>query len=118
MNGMLRQMMGSTKKIKQFDIYWVNLNPTRGSEIKKTRPCIIISPDEMNEVLRTVLVIPITSTIIEWPFRLTITLNGKKSSAACDQLRTIAKERLQDKFSTLPMREQVKLLDILQNMFN
>jgi mRNA interferase MazF len=106
------------KDIKQFDIYWANLNPTKGSEIKKTRPCIIISPDEMNEVLKTIVVVPLTSTIIEWPFRQTIFLNKHESSAACDQLRTITKERLLEKFGSVPAADRAKLLEILQNMFS
>lgn len=107
-----------SKDTKQFDIYWVDLNPTKGSEINKTRPCIIVSPNEMNEVLRTVLVIPLTSTIIDWPFRVTVTSMGQKSSAACDQLRTIAKERLQKKIGTTSKAEQMMLRDILRSMFS
>ena len=58
--------------MKKFDIYWTNLDPTVGGEIKKTRPCIIVSPDIINGVVQTVIVVPITSTIIDWPFRVKI----------------------------------------------
>lgn len=110
--------MVSTKSAKQFDIYWVSLDPTRGSEIKKTRPCVIVSPNEMNETLKTVVVVPLTSTVIDWPFRTVITVASGKSSAACDQLRTIAKERLRDKLGTVVPAERRQLSDILQAMFS
>lgn len=110
--------MASTKLFERFDMYWVNLDPTKGSEIQKTRPCIIVSPDEMNEVLRTVVVVPLTSTIIDWPFRTTITIANKQSSAACDQLRTISKERISSKIGSLSSTEREAILDILQTIFS
>lgn len=111
-------MTASTKNAKRFDIYWVDLDPTKGSEIQKTRPCIVVSPDEMNEVLRTITVVPLTSTVVDWPFRTVITSTGQKSSATCDQLRTISKERLQGKVGTISPAEQRAILDILQAMFS
>jgi mRNA interferase MazF len=110
--------MASTKQAKRFDIYWADLDPTKGSEIQKTRPCIIVSPDEMNQALRTVMVVPLTSTIIDWPFRTAITTAGRQSSAACDQLRTIAKERLGRKLGSVVPAEQRQLIDILQAVFS
>ncbi len=110
-------MMKSTKVIKQFDIYWANLNPTIGSEIKKIRPCIIVSPDIMNELLNTVMVVPITSTIINWPFRLKINSTGKTASAACDQIRSISTERITKKIGTLSKKEQKQILEILLTIF-
>jgi mRNA interferase MazF len=110
--------MTASTIIKRFDVYWVNLDPTKGSEIQKTRPCIIVSPDEMNEVLRTVTVVPLTSTIIDWPFRTVVTSGIKKSSAACDQLRTISKERLRSKVGSLTRGEQSTILEILQDIFS
>lgn len=111
-------MTASTKGVKQFDIYWANLNPTKGSEIKKVRPCIIASPDIMNNLLSTVLVVPITSTIINWPFRLTINSTGKLSSAACDHLRSISVERLSKKIGTLSQKEQKRFLEVLSTIFS
>jgi len=105
------------KSVKRFDIYWVDLDPTKGSEIRKTRPCVIISPDELNSTLRTVMVIPLTSTIVGWPFRTVIESTPKQSSAACDQLRTISKERLQARIGTLTATEKNAILGILQDMF-
>jgi len=109
--------MVSINNPKQFDIYWANLNPTKGSEMQKVHPCIVISPDVMNSALKTVLVVPLTSTIIDWPFRTTITSSGKPSSAACDQLRAIAKERLTSKIGSLKPIEQRAILHILQEIF-
>ena len=103
--------------IKQFEVYWVNLDPTQGSEIQKTRPCIIVSPDEMNATLKTVMVVPLTSTIINWPFRTTVRIGGNTSSVACDQLRTITKERILDKIDSITASEKDKILEILQAIF-
>ncbi|HBL79090.1 MAG TPA: growth inhibitor PemK, partial [Aequorivita sp.] len=64
--------------VKQYDIYWANLDPTLGSEIKKSRPCVIISPNFSNKILNTVLVAPITSTLRNFPMRIEITLKGKR----------------------------------------
>ena len=111
-------MTASTKEFKQFDIYWANLNPTKGSEIKKVRPCIIASPDIMNNLLNTVLVVPLTSTIINWPFRLTINSTGKLSSAACDHLRSISVDRLTKKVGTLNQKEQKQIIEVLRTIFS
>jgi mRNA interferase MazF len=110
--------MASTKQISRFDIYWVNLDPTIGSEIRKICPCVIVSPDEMNRMLQTVTVVPLTSTIIAWPFRTTIISLTKKSSAACDQIRTISKDRLRRKAGRLNSTEQHALMTILQTIFS
>lgn len=111
-------MMDSTDRPLQFDIYWVDLNPTKGSEIKKTRPCIIVSPNEMNKVLKTAIVVPLTSTVINWPFRLSIASTGKKSSAACDQIRTVSLERLDKRIGKLNQKEELSILELLQDMFS
>jgi mRNA interferase MazF len=103
--------------IKRYDIVWVNLDPTIGKEIKKTRPCIIISPDELNEKLDTVIVAPITSTIKKWPFRLTITINNKQSSIAFDQIRTVSKLRVAKKIGSIRTAERQAVLNILLDMF-
>lgn len=110
--------MASTKSVNRFDIYWVALDPTQGSEIRKTRPCIVVSPNEMNRVLHTVTVVPLTSTIVDWPFRVILNIQGKRSSAACDQLRTIAKERLRQRVGTLKPAERGVILDTLQAIFS
>jgi mRNA interferase MazF len=80
--------------IKQYDIVLVNLDPTIGSEIKKTRPCLIISPDVLNKYLRTVVIAPMTTSDKSYPTRVTITHNKKNGAAAIDQIRTIDKSRI------------------------
>ena len=82
-------------EIKQYEIVLVSLDPTMGSEISKTRPCLVISPNEMNNHLGTVVVAPMTTTIKQYPTRVSITHNNKKGSAAFDQIRTIDKRRIQ-----------------------
>lgn len=101
----------------QFDIYWVNLDPTEGSEIKKTRPAVIVSPDSMNKVLSTVVVAPLTSTIIKWPFRTVVEVTEQRSSVACDHIRSVSIKRLQKKIGTLSKSEQRQVMQILQTMF-
>lgn len=80
--------------IKQYDIILVNLDPTVGSEIQKTRPSLVISPNEMNKYLRTVVVAPMTTSDRVYPTRVVITHNGKVGAAAIDQIRTIDKSRV------------------------
>lgn len=81
-------------ELAQYRIVLVNLDPTIGSEIKKTRPCIIISPDEMNKYLRTVVVAPLTTTSIKYPTRIEIKHENKTGWAVIDQIRTIDKQRI------------------------
>ncbi len=81
-------------KINQYEIVLVNLEPTLGSEINKTRPCLVISPDEMNHYLNTIVIIPITSTLKKYPTRIRISNHNVKGMAAVDQIRTIDKLRI------------------------
>jgi mRNA interferase MazF len=110
--------MVSVRKPKQFEIYWANLDPVVGSEIQKTRPCIVVSPDIMNNLLNTVMVIPLTKTIIDWPFRQSIEINGEKSSAACDHLRSISTTRLGNKIAALDPNAGNQLLECLRAIFD
>jgi len=80
--------------MRQYDIFIVNLDPTVGSEIRKTRPCIVITPDEMNGPLRTVQVAPMTTNIQPFPWRVPITFQRKRGMVALDQIRTVDKARL------------------------
>lgn len=80
--------------INQYDILLIDLEPTRGSEIKKTRPCVVISPAEMNNNLSTIIVAPMTSTIKKYPSRVSITHKGKPGTIALDQIRTLDKSRI------------------------
>ncbi len=103
---------------KQSSIYWFDPEPTKGSEIRKIRPCIVVSPDEMNEYLQTVIVVPLTSTIQLWPFRLTLNILGQKSSVACDQIRTIDKTRLREHIGDLNSTDKDKLFSLLQSILS
>lgn len=82
------------KKLSQYQVVIVNLDPTIGSEIRKTRPCVILSPDEMNRPLRTVIIAPITSKSKNYPTRVKINFQGNKNWVVIDQLRTIDKTRI------------------------
>lgn len=81
-------------ELKQYAIVIVNLDPTIGSEIKKTRPCVIISPDEMNRHLQTIVLAPMTTSIKNYPTRVAVELNSTKGMIALDQIRTVDKSRL------------------------
>ena len=102
-------------ELKQYEIYWVELNPTKGSEMKKTRPCLVLSPDEMNKYLNTMIIAPITSRIRKYPFRVEIKFD-KNGMIALDQIRTIDKSRIIKKFGELKNKEIKKVKDILQKM--
>lgn len=102
----------------RFEIYFVSLDPTIGSEIKKTRPCVIISPDEMNHNIATVIIAPITSKLKNYPTRVSCKVNGKQGQIVSDQIRTVDKVRLIKKIDTLGKTTQKKLLNVLNEMFS
>lgn len=104
--------------MKRFDVYLVNLDPTVGSEIKKTRPCLIISPDEMNQYIRTIIVAPMTTKGTNYPTRIPITFQSKKGQIVVDQIRTIDKKRLVKKLGTVSAKKQEEVLSVLQEMFS
>jgi mRNA interferase MazF len=108
---------GSGKIINRFDIYYIVLDPTIGSEIKKTRPCVIISPDEMNNNISTVIIAPLTSKIRNYPTRISCKIEGKDGQIVLDQIRTVDKQRLIKKITTLNILTQKKVLNILREMF-
>lgn len=81
-------------ELVQYAIVLVNLDPTLGSEIQKKRPCVIVSPNEMNKYLSTIIIAPITSTLKEYPTRIPVNYNKKKGMIAIDQIRTIDKKRI------------------------
>ncbi|MDR0973848.1 MAG: type II toxin-antitoxin system PemK/MazF family toxin [Prevotellaceae bacterium] len=106
------------EQVKQFGIFWVILDPTLGSEIAKTRPCVVVSPDEMNENLRTIIVAPLTSTKKDsYPFRADCMVSGRAGSIALDQIRTIDKKRIGNYMGTLNASEITRVKEILQEMF-
>ncbi len=101
----------------QFDVFLVALDPTLGSEIKKTRPCVIISPDEMNLFLHTVIIAPLTSTKKNYPTRVNTRFKGKNGQVVLDQIRTVDKKRLVKKLGTASTSAQNQILSVLQEMF-
>ena len=102
----------------RFEIYYVNLDPTIGSEIKKTRPCVIISPNEMNHHISTVIIAPLTSKLRNYPTRVACKVEGKQSQIVLDQIRTVDKVRLIKKINTLNKISQSKVLSVLNEMFS
>jgi mRNA interferase MazF len=102
--------------MKQYDIFLVSLDPTVGHEIKKTRPCLIISPDEMNEHISTVIIAPMTTKSRDYPTRVSTSLKGKKGWVVLDQIRTIDKKRLIKKLGHLHKGKVQEVKAILQEM--
>lgn len=103
--------------VKRFDVYLVNLDPTVGSEIQKTRPCLVISPDEMNRNIRTVITAPMTLSQKDYPTRVSCTFRKKQGQIVLDQIRTIDKKRLIKKLGTIDSKAQLDTISILQRMF-
>jgi len=103
--------------VKRFDVYMVNLDPTIGSEIQKTRPCLVISPDEMNRNIRTVIIAPMTSAQKEYPTRVSCTFRKKQGQIVLDQVRTVDKARLIQKMGTIDPKTQLDVISVLQRLF-
>ena len=101
----------------RFDVLLISLDPTRGNEIRKTRPCLIISPDEMNDHIRTVIVAPMTTKGRPYPSRVPCTFQGKRGQVVLDQIRTVDKTRLVRRLGTISVGIQDKVLDAIQEMF-
>ena len=104
-------------EINQYRIVLVNLDPTIGSEIRKTRPCVIISPDEMNKYLRTVVIAPLTTNLKKYPTRVSVKHNNTKGMLAIDQIRTIDKKRIIKLFENLSKSEIKKCKEIIKETF-
>ena len=104
--------------IQRFEVYLVNLDPTIGSEIKKTRPCVIISPNEMNSHISTVIVAPLTSKLRNYPTRIPCKVEGKQGQIVLDQIRTVDKTRLTKRISILTKPIQKKVISTIIEMFS
>lgn len=104
-------------ELKQYSIVLVNLDPTIGSEIKKTRPCVIVSPNEINKYLNTIVVAPMTTNLKKYPTRIQVKHNNKKGMVAIDQIRTIDKSRIIKKFDQLTKSEIQKCKEIIRETF-
>ena len=104
--------------VNRFDVYLINLDSTVGSEIKKIRPCLIISPDEMNRHIRTVIVASMTTAGKDYPTRISCTFKKKKGQIVTDQIRTIDKSRLIKRLGTIDPNTQLEVISILQRLFS
>ncbi len=101
----------------RFDVFLVNLDPTVGSEIRKTRPCVVISPDEMNRHIATVIIAPMTTQGHPYPTRVACTFEGRQGQVALDQIRTVDRIRLVKRLGLLASAEQQEVLRVLAEMF-
>ena len=103
--------------VTRFDIFMVQLDPTRGKEIRKTRPCLIISPDELNRHLKTVIVAPMTTRQRSYPTRVSCQFQGKKGQIVLDQIRSIDRSRLVKRMGVLPASTSRRVLEALGQLF-
>ncbi len=103
--------------INRFEVYLINLDPTVGSEIKKTRPCLVVSPDEINHNIRTVIVAPLTTKGQPYPTRVRCRFKGKDGQVVLDQIRTVDRSRLIRRLGKIDGKTAAAVLDVLQEMF-
>lgn len=103
--------------IDRFDVYLINLDPTIGSEIKKTRPCVVVSPDELNHHIRTVIIAPLTTKGHDYPTRVSCRFKGKDGEVVLDQLRAVDRARLVKRLGRIEAKTAATILDVLQEMF-
>jgi mRNA interferase MazF len=103
--------------VKRFEVYLVNLDPTLGSEIQKTRPCLIISPDEMNNHIATVIIAPMTTKGRDYPTRINCQFEEKEGQIVLDQIRTVDKSRLVKRLGKIAASTQKEVLAVLMEMF-
>ena len=103
--------------VKRFEVHLVNLEPTIGSEIKKTRPCVVVSPDEMNRYISTVIVAPMTTQGKGYPTRVKCKFEGKTGQVVLDQLRTVDKRRLVKRLGQIDQKTKQEILEKLAEMF-
>lgn len=103
--------------VLRFEVYLINLDPTIGKEIKKTRPCLIVSPDEMNRHISTVIIAPMTTITRNYPTRVTCKFQKKKGQIVLDQVRAVDKKRLVKKLGSIDSNTQERVLATLLKMF-
>lgn len=103
--------------IRRFQVFLVNFDPAIGTEIKKTRPCAVISPDETNRHLQTIIIAPTTSRRRTYPSRVVCRFQGKAGEIVLDQIRTVDRQRLVKRIGKLSQRTSTEVLDVLQEMF-
>jgi mRNA interferase MazF len=103
--------------VNRFDVYLINLDPTVGSEIQKTRPCLIVSPDEINHNIRTAIIAPLTTKGQPYPTRVACRFKGKNGQVVLDQIRTVVQSRLIKRLGKIDAKTAAVVLDVLQEMF-
>jgi mRNA interferase MazF len=111
-------MMKSGSFVSQFEVYVIELDPTIGTEIKKTRPCVIVSPDAINSNLTTVIVAPLTHTIKSFPSRVCCNFNEEDGQIVLDQIRSVDKKRLKKKIGKIDKVTTEQVKSVLQTMFS
>jgi mRNA interferase MazF len=109
--------MVSVGQVRRGDVYLVNLDPTVGREIRKARPCVVVSPDELNAHLATFIVAPLTTGAHAYPFRVACRFDGKDGHVVLDQLRTVDRVRMSRRLGALTAVTQRKVLTVLREMF-
>jgi mRNA interferase MazF len=108
--------MGMVMTVKQYEIYWAKLDPAVGSEIQKKRPCLVITPNEMNNSIDTIIIAPLTTKSHNFPTRLKTNVEGKDCWAVIDQIRAIDKSRLNSKIGELDKKDIATLKNIINEM--
>jgi mRNA interferase MazF len=103
-------------EISQYNVYLINLDPTVGHEIKKTRPCLVISPDEMNENIQTVIIAPMTTKSHKYPTRIPVTVQSKKGWIVLDQIRTIDNKRIIKKIGKINTETIKDVKNVIKEM--
>lgn len=103
--------------VNRFDILLISLDPSQGAEIKETRPCLVISPNEMNKYINTLIIAPMTSKIRDYPTRIPVTFDGKKGNIVLDQIRTIDKSRVIKKLGVLDNETINSVFKTLERIF-
>lgn len=111
-------MKKSGSPVSQFEVYVIELDPTVGTEIKKTRPCVVVSPDAINRNLTTVIVAPLTHSIRDFPSRLACYFNREDGQIVLDQIRSVDKKRLKKKIGKIDTQTSELVKTVLQTMFS
>jgi mRNA interferase MazF len=106
-----------TQDVRRGDVFLVSLDPARGGEIQKTRPCVVVSPDELNSYLRTFIMAPLTTGGHPYPFRVSCRFEGRSGYVVIDQIRSVDRERLVRRLGKLSPSTLGRILAILQEMF-
>ncbi len=109
--------MVTEARVRRGDVFLIDLNPTRGGEIQKARPCVVVSPNELNKHLRTFIIAPLTTGSHSYPFRVACRFGGKAGHVVLDQIRTVDRHRLVRRLGKLSPSTDGRMLAILHEMF-